>query len=179
MLSAADILALPYRPNVGLMILNPAGRVFAGQRLDNPGDAWQMPQGGIDAGESPREAALRELVEETGIPESAVEVIAEAPEWLTYDLPHELVPTIWKGRFRGQKQRWFLMRFTGDDGLIGIATEHPEFSAWAWVEPDELVGRIVPFKREIYRAVLETFRPHLLCAGRGGRPGADVRGPSG
>ena len=125
-LSEADILALPYRPNVGLMILNPAGRVFAGQRLDNPGPAWQMPQGGIDDGETPLEAAYRELEEETGIPESAVELVAEAPEWITYDLPLDLVPRIWKGRFRGQKQRWFLMRFHGEDSLIGIATAHPE-----------------------------------------------------
>jgi putative (di)nucleoside polyphosphate hydrolase len=160
-LGEAELRALPYRPNVGLMILNPAGRVFAGQRVDNPGDAWQMPQGGIDDGETPLQAALRELVEETGIPDTAVELVAEAPDWLTYDLPPELVPTLWKGRFRGQKQLWFLMRFTGDDSLIGIATAHPEFRAWAWLPPDELVARIVPFKRELYRAVLEGFRPYL------------------
>ncbi len=160
-LTEADILALPYRQNVGLMILDPAGRVFAGQRLDNPGPAWQMPQGGIDAGETPLEAAYRELVEETGIPQSAVELIAEAPEWITYELPLDLIPKLWKGRFRGQRQRWFLMRFTGDEALIGIATEHPEFSAWAWIEPTELVDRIVPFKRETYAAVLSAFRAYL------------------
>ncbi len=160
-MTEAEILALPYRPCVGIMLLNPAGRVFAGQRIDNPAPAWQMPQGGIDPGEAPRDAALRELGEETGIPAEAVEVVAEAPDWLTYDLPHELVPRIWKGRFRGQKQRWFLMRFLGPDSLVDIATATPEFREWAWVEPRELPERIVPFKREIYRSVLEAFRAHL------------------
>lgn len=160
-LTQADILALPYRPNVGLMILDPAGRVFAGQRIDNPGPAWQMPQGGIDEGETPLDAAYRELAEETGIPPSAVELVAEAPEWVTYDLPPELVPRIWKGRYRGQRQRWFLMRFTGDERLIGIATEHPEFSRWDWIEPARLVELIVPFKRATYATVLSAFRPYL------------------
>ena len=157
--------ALPYRPNVGLMILNPAGRVFAGRRIDNPGPAWQMPQGGIDDGETPREAALRELVEETGIPESAVELLAEAPDWITYDLPPALVPKLWKGRYRGQMQRWFLLRFTGEDSIIGIATEHPEFSEWAWLEPAVLVERIVPFKRDVYAAVFAMFRDRMASAG--------------
>ena len=161
-MTEAEILALPYRPCVGIMLLNPAGRVFAGQRLDNPGPAWQMPQGGIDAGETPLEAAYRELVEETGIPQTAVELLAEAPDWITYDLPADLVPRIWKGRFRGQRQRWFLMRFTGPDSLVGIATEHPEFSAWAWVDPATLVDRIVPFKRGAYVRVLAAFREHLI-----------------
>ena len=160
-LTEADVLALPYRPNVGLMILDPAGRVFAGPRIDNPDPAWQMPQGGIDDGETPLEAAYRELVEETGIPETAVELVAEAPDWITYDLPLDLVPRIWKGRYRGQKQRWFLLRFAGDDSLIGIATEHPEFREWAWIEPARLVELIVPFKRETYAAVLAAFRPFL------------------
>jgi putative (di)nucleoside polyphosphate hydrolase len=161
----AEIQALPYRQCVGLMILNRAGDVFAGQRIDNPGPAWQMPQGGIDPGESPREAALRELREETGIPEDQVEFLAEAPDWITYDLPHELVPKIWKGRYRGQRQRWFLLRFLGEDSAVRIDTPEPEFSTWRWMRPDEVVTRIVPFKRATYAAVLDAFRDRLEIAG--------------
>ncbi len=160
-LSEAEILALPYRPCVGAMLINPAGRVFAGQRIDNPEPAWQMPQGGIDAGETPREAVLRELREETGIPASAVEFVAEAPEWILYDLPPHLLGKMWKGRFRGQRQRWFLLRFVGDDAQVRIDTEHPEFNAWTWLDPRELVERIVPFKRDAYRQVLAAFQGHL------------------
>ena len=159
-MTEAEILALPYRPCVGIMLLDPAGRVFAGQRIDTPG-ARQMPQGGIDPGETPREAALRELAEETGLPASAVEIVAEAPDWITYDLPHALVPRTWKGRFRGQKQRWFLMRLTGDDALVSIAGNPPEFAEWAWVDPATLIPRIVPFKRATYQAVLAAFAQHL------------------
>lgn len=160
-MTPAEIEALPYRPCVGLVVMNPEGLVFAGQRLDNPGPAWQMPQGGIDAGEVPRTAALRELAEETGIQADAVDIIAETPDWLTYDLPADLVPRIWKGRFRGQKQRWFLLRFTGPDSLIDIDRPNPEFSRWAWMAPDDLVERIVPFKRDIYQAVFDAFRGPL------------------
>jgi putative (di)nucleoside polyphosphate hydrolase len=163
----AEILALPYRPGVGVMLLDTAGRVFAGQRIDNPAPAWQMPQGGIDLGEDPRAAALRELAEETGIPASAVEIVAETG-WISYDLPHELVPRIWKGRFRGQRQRWYLMRFLGEDSLVDIAVEPAEFRAWAWVDPAELAEKIVPFKRDLYTAVLEAFAADLAAA----RPGA-------
>ncbi len=156
-----QISALPYRPNVGVMLVNPAGKVFVAQRLDSDTDAWQMPQGGIDPGEDARAAALRELHEETGIDPSLVTIEAETPDWLTYDLPHDLVPNIWKGRYRGQKQRWFLLRFHGDDSQIDIDTAHPEFSRWEWIDPSEVVNRIVPFKRDVYARVLAAFSDHL------------------
>lgn len=156
-----EILALPYRPCVGVVLVNPDGLVFSGQRLDNPSDAWQMPQGGIDPGETPLEAALRELGEETGIAPNRAKYVAEAPDWLHYDLPHDLVPRIWKGRFRGQKQKWLLFRFTGDDTDINIATAHPEFREWSWMHPDSLQEKIVPFKRDVYAAVFQTFAPQI------------------
>lgn len=160
-MDAATILGLPYRPCVGVMLVNPEGLVFAGQRIDSPGEAWQMPQGGIDRGEEPRAAALRELREETGVPKSAVNIEAETADWVKYDLPHELVPKLWKGRYRGQEQRWFLMRFSGDDALIDIRTKEPEFRAWRWVAADELLDLIVPFKRAIYETVIDGFRDRL------------------
>ncbi|MEM8752254.1 MAG: RNA pyrophosphohydrolase [Pseudomonadota bacterium] len=160
-MSAAEIAALPYRPCVGLVVLNRAGEVFAGQRIDNPGDAWQMPQGGVDPGESPRDAAYRELGEETGIAPAAVDLLAETPDWIPYDLPLDLVPKLWKGRFRGQKQKWFLLRFLGRDAEIDIEQEHQEFSRWRWMAPDELIGRIVPFKRPTYEAVFEAFADRI------------------
>lgn len=148
---------LPYRPNVGLMLLNRrTGQVFVACRLDTPG-AWQMPQGGIDEGETPREAALRELEEEIGT--AKAEIIAESAQWLTYDLPADLVGKVWKGRYRGQKQKWFLLRFLGKDKDIDIQTKHPEFSCWKWVDIEELPKLIVPFKRPIYEALVEEFRP--------------------
>ncbi|GAB4271857.1 MAG: RNA pyrophosphohydrolase [Pararhodobacter sp.] len=156
-----QIAALPYRPNVGVMLINGDGLIFAAQRIDTEAPAWQMPQGGIDDGENARSAALRELEEETGIPPSLVKVIGETPTWLTYDLPHDIVPRIWKGRYRGQKQKWFLMRFLGRDDQIDIQRDHPEFSAWRWISADEMIDAIVPFKRDIYRQVVETFRQHL------------------
>jgi putative (di)nucleoside polyphosphate hydrolase len=159
--SPERIAALPYRRCVGLVVANADGLVFAGKRRDTPGEAWQMPQGGLDRGEAPRDAALRELEEETGIPGSAVRVEAETPDWLRYDLPAELVPRIWGGRYRGQEQRWFLVRFLGDDGMIDIERHDPEFSAWAWMRPATLVERIVPFKRDIYRDVFRLFDDRL------------------
>lgn len=155
-----EISKLPYRPNVGVMLVNHAGRVFVGERLDNPG-AWQMPQGGIDAGEAPRDAALRELEEETGVAPALVSVEAELDEWLTYDLPSELIGKLWKGRYRGQKQLWFLMRFHGADADINIQTAHPEFGRWQWMEPGNLLSHIVPFKRPVYEAILAGFSGRL------------------
>lgn len=152
-----EIEKLPYRPCVGVMLVNGDGHVFVGQRIDNPGPAWQMPQGGVDEGEAPRDAALRELWEETGIEAGKVSVAAESNEWIPYDLPHELVPRIWKGRYRGQEQKWFLLRFEGTDRDVNIATDHPEFSQWRWLPPQDLVANIVPFKRAVYTRVLEEF----------------------
>jgi putative (di)nucleoside polyphosphate hydrolase len=146
---------LPYRLGVGLVLFNAEGLVWAGRRLDQKGDAWQMPQGGIDDGETAREAALRELEEEIGT--GKAEIIAESKDWLTYELPPELVGVAWKGRYRGQKQKWFALRFTGRDQDITIETEHPEFAEWRWVEFERLVELIVPFKRELYQQITAEF----------------------
>ena len=156
-----EIAKLPYRPCVGVMLINAEGHVFVGQRRDRYQDAWQMPQGGVDKGEAAEDAAMRELWEETGVTADKAEIIASTEDWLPYELPHDLVPQIWKGRFRGQEQKWFLMRFLGEDADIDIETEHPEFSKWKWMEPQALVGSIVPFKRDVYAQVLEAFEAHL------------------
>lgn len=152
---------LPYRPCAGVVLVNPQGLVFGGQRIDNPGPAWQMPQGGIDAGETPHEAALRELGEEIGLPPEAVTVEAEAADWIRYDLPPELVGTIWKGRYGGQVQKWFLMRYHGPDSAIDIATKEAEFDRWRWMTPQALIEAIVPFKRSVYEQVFAEFRGRL------------------
>lgn len=149
-----------YRPCVGVVLLGPGGKVFAGQRRGMPG-AWQMPQGGIDPGESPREAALRELEEETSVPASAVAVEAESPGWIYYDLPDEAAKGRWGGRFVGQRQRWFLMRLTGSEAAIDLATDHPEFDAWRWMTPAELLAAIIPFKRAAYAAVFDAFEGRI------------------
>ncbi len=153
---------LPYRPCAGIMLVNSDNQVFVGQRLDNPdSDAWQMPQGGIDAGETARDAALRELTEETGIAANKVDIIAESAQELFYDLPEELIGKIWKGKWRGQRQKWFLLRFNGHDTDINIETGHQEFSRWKWTDAQQLPDMIVPFKKELYKAVLQEFIPHL------------------
>ena len=156
-----EISKLPYRSCVGVMLVNEVGDVFVGQRKDRDFDAWQMPQGGVDKGEAADEAALRELEEEIGVGRELVSIIAQSDGWLAYDLPHDLVPNIWKGRYRGQQQKWFLMRFTGRDDQVNIETDHPEFSKWRWVPVDALVDGIVPFKREVYEAVVKEFRAYL------------------
>jgi putative (di)nucleoside polyphosphate hydrolase len=156
---AAKRRALRYRRGVGIMLLNPRNDVFVAQRVDFPGDAWQMPQGGIDTGESPREAALRELKEEIGT--NKAEFLAETKRWLAYDFPPKLRERFQQGRFQGQRQKWFAMRFTGKDSDIDLATAHPEFKAWKWAEPEDLPRLIVPFKRGVYLDLLEEFRPVL------------------
>jgi putative (di)nucleoside polyphosphate hydrolase len=152
---------LPYRPAAGIMLLNSENKVWVGLRIDTKLEAWQMPQGGIDEGEDPQAAAFRELEEETGIPAHLAEIIATSPEPLLYDLPPEMVGKIWKGRYRGQRQNWYLMRFLGTDADVVIETRHPEFRAWKWADPAELPVMIVPFKKALYEAVLATFADHL------------------
>jgi putative (di)nucleoside polyphosphate hydrolase len=149
---------LPYRSNVGIMMVNKTGYIFVGQRLDNNQNAWQMPQGGIDAGEDPETAAYRELLEETGVNQQNVRFLASSSRWLSYDLPEDLIPTLWNGKFRGQKQKWFLFKFLGKDGDINIATEHPEFSKWKWISKENLLEEIVPFKKSVYENVLKEFK---------------------
>ena len=150
---------LPYRPCTGVMLVNAEACVFVGQRIDTQVEAWQMPQGGIDPGEDPEKTAFRELEEEIGT--SNAEVIAKTRDWLYYDLPEELIGKVWGGKYRGQRQLWFLMRFLGKDSDIKLDTGHPEFNAWKWVPVEELPALIVPFKRKIYRALVEEFRPYL------------------
>ena len=150
-----------YRRGVGVMLLNLDGKVFVGARIDNTDEAWQMPQGGLDKGEEPWDCALRELEEETGIPPHLVERISQCPERLRYDLPPELQGKLWGGKWKGQVQEWFLARFTGSDEDVNIATEHPEFRDWKWVEPSDVPKLIVPFKRSLYERLIAHFSPHL------------------
>lgn len=149
-----------YRPCVGIAVFNAANAVFIGRRQGGPehvaeGYEWQMPQGGINPGEAPVEAAIREINEETGI--TSITLLGQAPGWLTYDLPAEIARAAWKGRYRGQTQKWFAFRFAGDDGDINIETETPEFSAWQWVAMDRVPDLIVPFKRQLYGRLVAAF----------------------
>ena len=146
-----------YRRGAGIMLLNAEAKVWVGKRIDNPGDAWQMPQGGLDEGEEPWAGALRELEEETGVEARLVERLAQCAEPLRYDLPPELLGKLWGGRWKGQVQHWFAARFTGTDADVNIATEYPEFSDWQWVDPQTLPNLIVPFKRELYERLLCEF----------------------
>ena len=148
---------LPYRFNVGIMLINDDGHVFVGQRLDNNQNAWQMPQGGIDGDEDPQSAAYRELLEETGIEQENVKFLATSSKWLLYDLPEDLIPKLWDGKYRGQKQKWFLFKFLGTNRDINISTEHPEFSSWKWIPKENLLEEIVPFKKSVYESVLREF----------------------
>ena len=152
-----------YRPAVGIMLLNRASQVFVGRRIDMPMlPAWQMPQGGIDPGETPRQAALRELKEEIGTDKA--DILGESRMWLKYDLPVELAAGIWGGRYRGQRQKWFAMRFIGSDMDIDLATDHPEFDAWKWIPPEQLPELIVPFKRQLYIEILAELRAYCAVA---------------
>ena len=155
-----------YRLGVGIMLLNAGRHVLVAQRTDMTMPAWQMPQGGIEPGETPRQAAMRELEEEIGT--CKADILAESRGWLTYEFPAELARAVWGGRYRGQRQKWFVMRFDGCDADIDLATRHPEFDAWRWVPPERLPELIVPFKRRLYVAVLTEFREHCRRAGAGG-----------
>ena len=149
-----------YRPCAGIVLINADGLIFIGERRGQAGSAWQMPQGGIDRGEEPLVAARRELLEETGI--DRIDLLAESAHWHCYDVPAERRPSYWKGRYIGQCQRWFAFRFTGDDADVDLEAHEPEFSLWRWATPDEVVDRAVPFKRDVYQAVIEEFRPVLV-----------------
>ena len=154
---------LPYRPCAGVILMNRDGRVFVGQRIDSTLEAWQLPQGGIDPGEEADAAGLRELFEETGVTADKVELIARAPHELTYDLPEDMIGKVWKGKWRGQRQIWFLYRFLGQDSDIRIDTEHPEFRAWRWAAPETLPAMIVPFKKALYEELLVVFAQHFTA----------------
>ncbi|WJY22583.1 RNA pyrophosphohydrolase [Fontisubflavum oceani] len=157
-MTPGEIAALPYRPCVGVVLINADGLVFAGQRADMETPAWQMPQGGVDKGETPKAAAFRELREETGVAADHVTLLGQTADWLPYDLPLEVVPKRWGGKFRGQKQMWYLMRLDAGDEVINLTYKDVEFSQWRWMTGQDLLNVIVPFKRPIYEAVLTEFR---------------------
>ena len=156
---ASDHQGLPYRLGVGMMIVNNHNQIFVGKRIDAKVEAWQMPQGGIDLGETPSRAVMREMEEEIG--SSSGNIMAESRNWYSYDLPKFLIPKLWNGSYKGQKQKWFLIEFTGRDADINLNTDHPEFEDWRWVEIDDLVDMIIPFKRKLYQAVMLEFQPFL------------------
>ncbi|MEX0299514.1 MAG: RNA pyrophosphohydrolase [Kordiimonas sp.] len=148
--------SLPYRPCVGIMLINKDKMIFTAERIDMPG-AWQMPQGGVDEGEELEEAALRELEEEISVPQNAVKILRQTSDWVYYDLPEHLLGKAWGGKYRGQKQQWFLMQLVGDETLINLDTEHPEFGRWKWSSPEQLVDEIVPFKKAVYEEVVNSL----------------------
>lgn len=149
----------PYRPCVGIMLINEEGKIFGGMRIDNRAEAWQMPQGGIDHEESVRQACFREMLEEIGT--AKAEILSIHPEWLNYDIPQPLADQLWQGTYKGQRQKWVALRFTGEDIDINIHTEEPEFSNWQWMEPEKLITSAVSFKRSLYRTVIDSFNAHL------------------
>ncbi|PCJ39558.1 MAG: RNA pyrophosphohydrolase [Alphaproteobacteria bacterium] len=155
--------SLPYRPCVGMMLLNDKGEVFVARRIDTTVEAWQMPQGGIDEGETPLEAVFREMEEEIGTRNARI--IQEYDGWLAYDLPEHLMGKVWKGKYRGQRMKWFLMRYLGTDSDINLETEHPEFSEWKWLKPESLASSIVEFKRSLYEKLVQHF-----CAAKTRKP---------
>ena len=150
-----------YRPNVGMMIINQKKEIFVGKRIDHPSNFWQMPQGGIDAQEIPSIAALREMEEEVGITKNKVDLLTESKDWYYYSIPSDLAKTLWKGKYKGQRQKWYLYKFKGAEKDINIHTEHPEFSDYKWVTKDFLVPNIVPFKKKIYEKLLLEFKDYL------------------
>ncbi len=149
---------LPYRPCAGIMLLNSENRVFVARRMDHQSQYWQMPQGGINDGEDPENAAIRELEEEIDIGPDQIRVLDQIKDWIRYDLPDDLQGKIWNGQYRGQKQKWFCMRFLGEDHMINLDTTHPEFLEWKWVKPDELVRLVIPFKTHVYEMLTARFR---------------------
>ena len=152
---------LPLRNGVGIVLLNKENKIFVGKRVDNPSNFWQMPQGGVDNGENFLDAAYRELKEETGIKKN-VELIQEIEGTMTYELPDHLLGVVWKGKFKGQKQQWYVMRFEGDEKEINIRTKHPEFLEWKWVEPDRITDLVVEFKLHVYEKIQEEVKKILI-----------------
>ena len=149
----------PYRPCVGIMLINDNGHIFGGQRIDNRAEAWQMPQGGIDAGENVETACFREMREEIGTDKA--DILSIHPEWLNYDIPLPLADRLWGGSYRGQSQKWVALRYTGQDSDINIATEEPEFFSWQWMSPADLIQLAVPFKRPVYEDIMTQFAQYI------------------
>ncbi|MGB1908761.1 MAG: RNA pyrophosphohydrolase [Candidatus Puniceispirillaceae bacterium] len=149
----------PYRPCVGIMLINDNGHIFGGQRIDNQAEAWQMPQGGIDAGEDVETACFREMREEIGT--NKADILSIHPEWLNYDIPLPLADRLWGGSYRGQSQKWVALRYTGQDSDINIATEEPEFFSWQWMSPADLIQLAVPFKRPVYEDIMTQFAQYI------------------
>lgn len=150
-----------YRSGVGIMIINKNKEIFVGKRIDNHSDAWQMPQGGLDAGESEDVAMFRELKEETGIMDNAVKVVGKSKKYHYYNLPYKLQKKFWGGKYLGQKQKWYLVEFIGEENEINVKTEDPEFSEWKWISKENLLNEIVPFKRDLYEDIIKEFEELL------------------